>query len=154
MNNSHNENSSLGDQPASGASMLDQPAIAGLLQIAQGARERAYVPYSGFAVGAALLAHDGSVYTGCNVENASYGLTICAERNAVAHAVASGQRAFDAVAVVTQNGVTPCGACRQVLAEFNPAMLVIVADAAGNQRCYRLTELLPDAFGPGHLAAK
>ena len=115
---------------------------------------RAYAPYSGFAVGAALLSSNGVIYTGCNVENASYGLGICAERNAVAHAVASGDQTFDAVAVVTANGVTPCGACRQVLAEFNPAMLVIVADAVGNQRRYRLTELLPDAFGPAHLTEK
>lgn len=139
-------------QAADGACALSQAAIDELVQAAWHARAQAYAPYSGFAVGAALLTRGGGVVTGCNVENASYGLSICAERNAVARAVAGGVRAFDAVAVVTENGVTPCGACRQVLAEFNPALLVIVADAAGRQRCYRLAELLPDAFGPGHLA--
>jgi len=122
-----------------------------LVAAATAARERAYVPYSRFAVGAALLSADGTVYTGCNVENASYGLSICAERNAVFHAVAQGARAFTAIAVVTENGVTPCGACRQVLAEFNPQMVVIVADTAGKRRIYALAELLPDAFGAGDL---
>lgn len=131
---------------------LSQAAIDELVRIAWQARAQAYAPYSGFAVGAALLGRSGEVYSGCNVENASYGLGICAERNAVAHAVASGERAFEAVAVVTENGVTPCGACRQVLAEFNVAMLVIMADTAGRRRCCRLAELLPDAFGPEHLA--
>ena len=122
-----------------------------LLALAAEAAANAYVPYSHFAVGAALRAKDGEIYTGCNVENASYGLTICAERNAVAHAVANGARRFDAIAVVTENGVTPCGACRQVLAEFGPELTVIVADAAGNRRVYTLRELLPDAFTPEHL---
>jgi len=102
-------------------------------------------------VGAALRAEDGRVFTGCNVENASFGLTICAERNAVAHAVAEGARRFDAIAVVTENGVTPCGACRQVLAEFGPAMTVIVADEAGRRRVYTIGDLLPDAFTPDQL---
>lgn len=134
--------------------VLDDARIAHLVAEAKAAQAYAYVPYSHFAVGAALLARSGVVYTGCNVENASYGLTICAERNAVVHAVACGDRAFEAVAVVTENGVTPCGACRQVLAEFGPDMLVIVADGAGNQRFYRLSELLPDAFVPEQLTAK
>ena len=115
------------------------------------ARKAAYVPYSHFPVGAALRAEDGTVYTGCNVENASLGLTICAERNAVAHAVAEGARRFDAVAVVTENGVTPCGMCRQVLAEFGPDMTVIVADTAGNWRSYDMADLLPAAFTPAQL---
>jgi cytidine deaminase len=122
-----------------------------LLGRAAEARKAAYVPYSHFAVGAALRAVDGSVYTGCNVENASYGLTICAERNAVAHAVAEGARRFDAIAVVTENGVTPCGMCRQVLAEFGPTMTVIVGDAAGNRRIYNMADLLPAAFTPAQL---
>lgn len=125
--------------------------FAELQQVAEQAQKKAYAPYSGFAVGAALLATDGTIYAGCNVENASYGLTICAERNAIAHAVACGTQHFTAVAVVTENGVTPCGACRQVLAEFGPRMTVIVADTRGNRRIYALAELLPDAFGPGHL---
>ncbi len=123
-----------------------------LLGLAAGVREAAYVPYSHFAVGAALLADDGTIYTGCNVENASYGLTICAERNAVAHAVAKGARRFVAVAVVTENGVTPCGACRQVLAEFGPEMAVVVSDVAGNRIVYSIADLLPSAFTPAHLA--
>lgn len=122
-----------------------------LLHLAALARQSAYVPYSHFAVGAALRAEDGRVFTGCNVENASFGLTICAERNAVAHAVAEGARRFDAIAVVTENGVTPCGACRQVLAEFGPAMTVIVADEAGRRRVYTIGDLLPDAFTPDQL---
>ncbi len=122
-----------------------------LVAVAAAARARAYAPYSHFAVGAALRVADGAIYMGCNVENASYGLTICAERNAVAHAVASGARDLVAIAVVTENGVTPCGACRQVLAEFGPAMTVIVADTRGNRRSYMLGELLPDAFSPEQL---
>ena len=122
-----------------------------LIAAAIAARRMAYAPYSGFAVGAALLAADGQVTMGCNVENASYGLGVCAERNAIFHAVADGVRDFVAVAVVTENGVTPCGACRQVLAEFNPDMVVIVGDTAGNRRVYTLRQLLPDAFGPSDL---
>ena len=108
-----------------------QVDFAELQQVAEQAQKMAYAPYSGFAVGAALLAADGAIYAGCNVENASYGLTICAERNAIAHAVSCGAKQFTAVAVVTENGVTPCGACRQVLAEFGPRMTVIVADTRG-----------------------
>ena len=126
--------------------------IQALITAAAKARGAAYAPYSRFAVGAALLAASGQVYTGCNVENASYGLTVCAERNALFHAVAQGERRFTAVAVVTQNGVTPCGACRQVLAEFNAQMTVIVADTMGNRFIYNLAELLPDSFGPEHLS--
>ena len=130
---------------------LTSPEIDHLLALAAEAAANAYVPYSHFAVGAALRAKDGTIYTGCNVENASYGLTICAERNAVARAVAGGARRFDAIAVVTENGVTPCGACRQVLAEFGPAMTVIVADEAGRRRVYTIGDLLPDAFTPDQL---
>ena len=93
------------------------------------------------------------IFTGCNVENASYGLTICAERNAVAGAIAQGVRDFSAVAVVTENGVTPCGTCRQVLAEFNPEMTIIVADTTGRHRVYTLADLLPAAFVPEQLPA-
>jgi len=130
---------------------LLQEAVGELVAAAAQAQKMAYAPYSRFPVGAALLAADGAIYAGCNVENASYGLTICAERNALAHAVLCGAKQFIGVAVVTDNGVTPCGACRQVLAEFGPRMTVIVADMHGNQQIYSLGELLPDAFGPGHL---
>jgi len=130
---------------------LSETDLTALMMAAREARARAYAPYSRFAVGAALMAADGTMFTGANVENASYGLSICAERNAVVHAVAEGFREFTAIAVVSGNGVTPCGACRQVLAEFAPELIVIVADTAGNRRVYRLSELLPDAFRPGHL---
>ncbi len=139
------------EMPSGETDIVPESMVVALIAAASEVRARAYVPYSHFAVGAALLAGDGQIYIGCNVENASYGLTICAERNAVARAVAAGQRIFTAVAVVTENGVTPCGACRQVLAEFNPQLLVVVADTAGNQQRYRLSELLPAAFGPKHL---
>ena len=115
------------------------------------AREKAHAPYSQFAVGAALLARSGQVYTGCNVENASYGLSICAERTAVFKAVSEGERDFEAIAVVTENGVTPCGACRQVLMEFGEDIQVIVADETGRYRVFTLRELLPEAFTPKHL---
>jgi cytidine deaminase len=122
-----------------------------LVAAAARARDHAYAPYSHFAVGAAVRAADGAIYSGCNVENASFGLTVCAERNAVANAVARGATRIIAVAVVTENGALPCGACRQVLSEFNPDMLVLVVDAAGKRRSYRLGDILPEAFGPRQL---
>jgi len=122
-----------------------------LIAKAMEAREKAYAPYSDFAVGAALLAKSGRVYTGCNVENASYGLSICAERTAVFKAVSEGERDFEALAVVTEKGVTPCGACRQVLMEFGEDIQVIVADETGGYRVFSLQELLPEAFIPEHL---
>lgn len=128
-----------------------------LVALAAQARRHAYAPYSHFAVGAALLAQSGRVYSGTNVENASYGLAVCAERVAVWKAVAAGERAFTAIAVVTENGVSPCGACRQVLAEFagDPRTLrLIVADVQGHRRTFTLAELLPEAFTPEHLPRK
>jgi len=122
-----------------------------LIAKAMEARKKAYAPYSHFAVGAALLARSGRIYTGCNVENASYGLSVCAERVAVFKAVSEGERNFEAMAVVTENGVTPCGACRQVLMEFGDDIQVIVADEAGVYRVFVLPELLPEAFTPEHL---
>jgi cytidine deaminase len=122
-----------------------------LVALATAARTRAYTPYSHYAVGAALLTSSGRVYTGCNVENASYGLTICAERTAAVKAVSEGDRKFVAIAVVTENGGTPCGACRQVLAEFGPEMRVLVADKDGHSRVYRLSDLLPDSFDSSKL---
>ena len=122
-----------------------------LIAKAMEARKKAFAPYSGFAVGAALLAKSGRVYTGCNVENASYGLSICAERTAVFKAVSEGERDFEAIAVVTEKGVTPCGACRQVLMEFGEDIQVIVANRAGEYRVFTLQELLPEAFTPKHL---
>ena len=122
-----------------------------LIAKAMEARRKAYAPYSHFAVGAALLTKSGRVYTACNVENASYGLSICAERAAVFKAVSEGERDFEAIAVVTVNGVTPCGACRQVLIEFGEDIQVIVAGEGGEYRVFTLQELLPEAFTPEHL---
>lgn len=119
-----------------------------LLQAAREAREQAYVPYSRFAVGAALLTASGKVFTGCNVENASYGLTICAERVAVGCAVAAGERDFVAMAIVAPSPgpVSPCGACRQVLVEFNPKMHLVLANLQGEVLETTASDLLPDAF--------
>ena len=119
-----------------------------LIELAKGARERAYAPYSHFPVGAALLGRSGRVYTGCNVENASYPAGICAERCAVAKAVSEGEREFSAIAVVgdTEGPCAPCGICRQVLAEFGPDIQVIMANLKGNVRVVAAADLLPGAF--------
>ena len=119
-----------------------------LVEAATIARERAYAPYSHFKVGAALEADDGTIVTGCNVENASYGLTICAERVAVGRGVAEGQRRFIRVAVVTdvETLTPPCGACRQVLWEFAPDADVVLANLRGDTATYRMRDLLPHAF--------
>ncbi|MBC7222191.1 cytidine deaminase [Candidatus Bipolaricaulota bacterium] len=124
-----------------------------LVRKAVEARARAYAPYSGFSVGAALLSKDGRVFTGCNVENASYGLTVCAERVALFKALSEGAREFVALAVACGEGpCSPCGACRQVLYEFAPDLLLIMADKDGKTwRTARLFELLPHGFGPGDL---
>lgn len=119
-----------------------------LLQMAIEARERAYAPYSGHKVGAALLAASGKVYQGANVENASYGLTVCAERVAVFKAVSEGEREFRKLAVVCGDSgyCRPCGACRQVLAEFAPEMEIIMGNVRGGYEVKSLKELLPEAF--------
>ena len=112
------------------------------------ARRRAYAPYSRFPVGAALLARDGRVFHGCNVENVSFGLTICAERNAVWQAISQGATEFAAIAVTARDGrgAPPCGSCRQVLHEFAPNAWVYWRDARGRMLKRRLAELLPSAF--------
>jgi cytidine deaminase len=128
-----------------------------LLALARAAAHQAYVPYSGFPVGAAVLAADGSIHTGCNVENASYGLTICAERVAATGAVSSGQREIVAVAVSAPKvpRTSPCGACRQFLNEFRPSAsdVVIILDDRGSGEPVWLDELLPQSFGPRNLDA-
>ncbi|HXF58060.1 MAG TPA: cytidine deaminase [Actinomycetota bacterium] len=125
-----------------------------LVAAARAARERAYAPYSAFPVGAAVRT-DAGTFTGANVENASYGLSICAERVAAAAAVASGARRIEAVALVSaaRTPTPPCGACRQFLYEFGAEMTVISEAASGARRAWRLSELLADGFGPDDLAA-
>jgi cytidine deaminase len=123
-----------------------------LVAAAAEARSRAYAPYSNFTVGAAVLA-GGRVFTGCNVENASYGLSICAERVAATSAVAAGEQQFDAVAIVgsAREPTPPCGACRQFLSEFGPDMTVAVETPDGEREVWRMSEVLPHAFGPSFL---
>jgi len=133
--------------------MLDESLRHQLLDAARRAREAAYAPYSNFKVGAALRTATGEIFTGCNVENASFGATLCAERVAIVTAVAAGQRRFTALAVIadTPEPVPPCGLCRQVLAEFSPDCRIIMANLAGQWRLATLKELLPLAF---HLAPR
>jgi len=129
------------------------PHLSHLIRTAWEARQRAYAPYSHFLVGAALLCADGTVFTGCNVENASYGGTICAERTAFVKAISEGRRDFIAVAVSAGEGdTTPCGICRQFMYEFAPDLTILIADSAGEfTRQYTLRALLPDGFGPVQL---
>ena len=132
---------------------MTEPGEDELVAAAREARERAYAPYSDFTVGAAVRCGD-RVYAGCNVENASYGLSICAERVAATTAVAAGERSIDAVAVVgsAREPTPPCGACRQFLHEFGPNMPVHVETPDGERVTWKLGELLPHAFGPDFLA--
>ncbi len=125
-----------------------------LIQAASNVRRWAYVPYSHYAVGAALLTASGRVYDGVNVENAAYPVTICAERVAVFKAISEGEREFTAIAVVTDNGGTPCGSCRQVLAEFGLDTRVLIVDKDGRLlQEATVKDLLPGAFGPQDLPA-
>jgi cytidine deaminase len=123
-----------------------------LLSEAKKAQRNSYAPYSHFNVGSALLCKDGSIYTGCNIENASYGLTVCAERVAISNAISAGKREFVAMALVggknmtQQNDVFPCGACRQFLAEHCSDDFEIVLIVDGSPRIFKLGELLPNGF--------
>lgn len=119
-----------------------------LLEIADKAMENAYAPYSGFKVGAALLCADGTVFTGCNVENASYGASNCAERTAFFKAVSEGYRDFSAIAVVSSDGgeTFPCGICRQVMAEFSPNIRIILRNLENNPSSYSFKEIMPYIF--------
>ncbi len=125
-----------------------------LAKLAYDMLERSYVPYSKFPVGAALLCRDGTVFTGCNVENAAYGSTICAERTALLKAVSEGHRDdFVKLAVVgrSEEPCWPCGACRQMLSEFAPELEIIVGNGKGELTAVSLSELLPHSFGPKSL---
>ncbi|MBO8158672.1 cytidine deaminase [Thermosyntropha sp.] len=119
-----------------------------LIEEARKAEKYAYAPYSNFRVGAALLTSSGNIYTGANVENASYGLTICAERTAIVKAVTAGERDFNVICVTSSGKgfVYPCGACLQVLAEFSPHIRVIVTDENDNYCEYLLKDMLPNLF--------
>ena len=126
-----------------------------LIDLANEARRRAYVPYSNYPVGAALRTKSGKVFTGVNVENAAYPTTMCAERTAVFTAVTAGEREFEVIAVATENGGSPCGSCRQVLAEFGLDTVVLIADGDGKLiQETTVRDLLPGAFTPEHLVKK
>ena len=122
-----------------------------LVKEAIAARQLAYAPYSNYFVGAAVLAKDGTVVVGCNVENAAYPATICAERVALTAAVAQGKREFTAIAVATRDGGSPCGICRQVMAELGAEMVVYISDEQGNFRTTTMAALLPDSFSGASL---
>lgn len=131
---------------------VDEKSKQTLVQLACEARKKAYAPYSRYLVGSALLTSKGMIYQGSNVENSSYGLTCCSERVAVFKAVSEGSTDFVAIAIVTKDGGFPCGACRQVLNEFNPNLTVLIGNENGHLvRETTLSALLPDSFGPHNL---
>jgi len=133
-------------------SNLSDEECRALIDLAIEARRRAYAPYSNYSVGAALRTRNGRLFTGCNVENAAYPTCMCAERVAVYKAVSEGEREFEVIAVATSNGGTPCGGCRQVLAEFGLDTLVLIADTQGRLiQKTTVAELLPGAFTPDKL---
>ena len=127
---------------------MNEPSQQKLIHAAVAVRANAHAPYSRFQVGAAVLTASGEIFAGCNVENASYGLTMCAERVAVGAAVAAGHKQITAIAVATAGGHSPCGACRQVLSEFGPAMEILLVDAddPAKVRTTSLDKLLPEQF--------
>jgi len=124
-----------------------------LIAAARQARENAHAPYSNFRVGAALRARSGRVYTGCNVENATYGLTLCAERVAIFKAISEGERGFDAIAVVTHTDLLtpPCGACRQIIWELCGDVEIVLANLKGGVEVHRASKLLPQPFDSSFL---
>lgn len=131
---------------------LNQSMKERLIQGALEARKKAYVPYSNYPVGAALLTASGKTYRGANIENAAFPVTICAERVAIFKAVSEGDMDLQAIAVATKNGGTPCGSCRQVMAEFNPELILYIVDENGKiTQETTLKEILPGYFGPGSL---
>ncbi len=123
-----------------------------LIKLANEVRQRAYVPYSNYPVGAVIRTKSGRIYTGVNIENAAYPHTMCAERVAIFKAVSEGETEFEVIAVVTNNGGSPCGGCRQVMSEFGLDTVVLIADGEGKlQKELTVSELLPEAFTPAHL---
>jgi len=131
---------------------LTQQEKQSLVDLANTARERAYVPYSNYRVGSTLKTKTGKVYSGVNVENAAYPQTMCAERVAIFKAVSEGEKEFEVITVVTDNGGSPCGGCRQVMAEFGLDTVVLLADGTGHiVKETTVKELLPEAFTPEHL---
>lgn len=131
---------------------LTQQEKQALVDLANTARQRAYVPYSNYAVGSSLRTKSGRIFTGVNVENAAYPQTMCAERIAIFKAVSEGEREFEVITVVTDNGGSPCGGCRQVMAEFGLDTIVLLADGTGRiVKEMTVRELLPEAFTPEHL---
>ena len=133
--------------------MLKREVIQSLIREAKRARKRAYAPYSKFLVGAAVLGGSGKIYGGCNVENASYGLTICAERAAIFRAISEGEKKIRALAVLFDKVHlgAPCGSCRQVVREFGKTIPVVQANLQGHYRIHTVEELLPSSFGPEFL---
>ncbi len=138
-------------------STINEELLKGVIVEAKKAYRNAYAPYSNFHVGAAALTVDGDIVKGCNVENASYGLTQCAERNCINHAVVNGQKSFEFIVIYTEQEqlTPPCGACRQVIAEFfSPHASVIASNHLNQQKLWSVKELLPDAFTPQYLLEK
>ena len=134
---------------------LTQQEKQSLVDLANTAREHAYVPYSNYRVGSTLRTKTGTVYSGVNVENAAYPQTMCAERIAIFKAVSEGEKEFEVISVVTDNGGSPCGGCRQVLAEFGLDTIVLMADGSGKLlKETTVKELLPEAFTPDQLSSK
>jgi cytidine deaminase len=125
-----------------------------LTKRAKEARSKAYAPYSGVKIGAAVLSYDGAIYTGCNIENSSYGLSNCAERTAIFKAVSEGSRRITSIAIVgdSQEYTSPCGACRQVIVQFNPRMRIIRRGLDGYKSETTADRLLPEAFKPSDLS--
>ena len=136
--------------------MTGKERFGSLVEAAKMARDRAYSPYSGVKIGAAVLGSDGKIYTGVNIENASYGLSCCAERTAIFKAVSEGSRKITAMAVVgkSEEFTKPCGACRQVMIEFNPGMKVLRRGIDGFSEDGTASDLLPDHFSPAELKRK
>ncbi|HER23585.1 MAG TPA: cytidine deaminase [Candidatus Atribacteria bacterium] len=124
-----------------------------LIREAEKARKRAYSPYSKFPVGAAVLCGDGKIFTGCNIENASFGLSLCAERTAIFKAISEGSTKFEAIAIIgdTVKPCSPCGSCRQVISEFSEDVYLIMANLRGEVKVKKINELLPEAFSKNDL---